>query len=288
MWTNPPRVCVGDGGRVLGIGTGFTAGGGRFFCTASSSAWPSGSQPAAAPQLQLLRQDQALHFPDDERRPQPGGHVRLQAGVAKVRQQVAAAGQKIHQLRRPPRRLPHAELAALPPGRPEWSARLRLFSECPPARRQAGGAQGVPRRQPCARLGAGCHEHRQHVHRAAVPRRMVRLRFGHRKPKPARLRGDARQTRWPDLRPTKLVLRLHALNISGHVVPAKRQPDPRPGRPGAPRRQSPATATRPAGQAQSKTPRRTPRRPGVGRTDSVVRTRLPHAGRGPRGRGFIP
>ena len=59
-------------------------------------------------------------------------------------------------------------------------------------------------------------------------------------------------------------------------------------RPGAPRRQSPATATRPAGQAQSKTPRRTPRRPGVGRADSVVRTRLPHAGRGPRGRGFVP
>ena len=152
-----------------------------------------------SPAVPITSANQALHIPDDERRPQPGGHIRLQAGVAKVRQQVAAAGQKIHQLRRPPRRLPNAELAALPPGRPEWSARLRLFSECPPARRQAGGAQGVPRRQPCARLGAGCHEHRQHVHRAAVPRAWSVYGLGTKTSLPGY--GDARQTRRPDLRP---------------------------------------------------------------------------------------
>ena len=89
----------------------------------------------------------------------------------------------------------------------------------------------MPGRQPRPRLGVGCHEHRQHIHRPTVAWFMVRLRFRRRKPKPAGLRRHARQARWSHFRSTQLVGRFHAIDVSRHAVSAKRQSHSRPARP---------------------------------------------------------
>ncbi|GIT05267.1 MAG: hypothetical protein CM1200mP29_06780 [Verrucomicrobiota bacterium] len=97
---------------------------------------------------------------------------------------------------------------------PERSARLRLFSERPPGCRQVGGAQGLPCRQPRARLGAGCHEHRStFIGRPSLGAWSVYGLGTENQSLPGYVVCSTSGR--PYLRPTKLVLRLHALDFQG-------------------------------------------------------------------------
>ena len=166
----------------------------------------------------ISRAGEELHLPDDERRAEPGRHVRPQAGAGEVRRPAAArrtrssstpaAARSASSRRRSASSGPAARAACLISD---------YFPARPRARRQAGRHPLVPHRQPRPRLGAGGDEHRQDVHRPAVAGKLGGVRPGHREPEPARLRRDARQARRADQRAAELVERLHA----GRVLRAR-------------------------------------------------------------------
>ena len=117
------------------------------------------------------------------------------------------------------------------------------FPARPRACRQAGPDPLLPHRQPCARLGAGGDEHRQHVHRPAVAGQLGRVRPGHGEPEPAGLRGDHGQARRADQRTAELVERLHAGQLPGDAVPAGRRAGARPARAASIARRSASSST---------------------------------------------
>ena len=118
------------GGGFAGLALSSLLGGDGFFAPARAGRRPCAADNPLAPQAAALRrQGQELHLPDDERRAEPGRHVRLQARARKVRRPAAARRQEVHQLRRPQDRLPDAGVAPVPARRQERADDLRLLSQ---------------------------------------------------------------------------------------------------------------------------------------------------------------
>ena len=232
---------------------------------------PPGRQ--AAP---LRRTGQGRHLPVHVRRPQPGRHLRLQAGP------LPAGRQDDRDQHEGPRRLEEPG----PGGGPEVAVqavrRVRQVGvrPVPEPRRLRRRHRLHPlddRGCPASRLRHAADEQRPHPLRQPRSRLLGELRPGHREREPARLRRHARPDRRADQRRQELVERLHAGQLPGHGDPVERHADPgaRPAArhvaPGAaPFARSPARVQRGARRAASREQR-------AGGPHRELRTRLPDA-----------
>ena len=188
-----------------------------------------GREPAGPEAGPFPRQGQAVHLPVHDRRAEPHGHVRPQAGAEQARRPAPAP-----QLRQDPQPVP-GERPALPgespqvgPVRPVRARHVGPRAAHAPARRRHRPDPLVRRRQrdPCA--GHVSDEHRPGLHGLSEPGELghLRARLGERGPAGVRrddpARGDARRGG------PVLGRRVPAHPVSGDAVPRRPEPHRQP------------------------------------------------------------